>query len=113
MITRTVKWEKQPATHQKARRLAWHSRRRETHHQAVFSISNNRIVPFFMNLINLNRIKSLERLYSYSIIRLFGDDFIVHYRSRVNPLPILAERPRITSEVRRIHKARMRSHPHK
>src|SRR5579859_1438390 len=30
MITRTVKWEKQPATHQKARRLAWHSRRRET-----------------------------------------------------------------------------------
>src|SRR5579859_1083365 len=33
MITRAVKWEKQPATHQKVRRLAWHSRRRETHRQ--------------------------------------------------------------------------------
>src|SRR5579859_3798809 len=33
MITKNVEWGKQPATHQKARRLAWHSRRRETHRQ--------------------------------------------------------------------------------
>jgi hypothetical protein len=90
---------------------------------AVFSISNNRIkkplflfVPFLMNLINLNRIKSLERLYSYSIIQLFGEDFIIHYHG--SQTDMAREKipcqfsPRITSEPRRICKARMRSHSH-
>src|SRR5579859_2803398 len=35
MITKNVEWGKQPATRQKARRLAWHSRRRETHRQGL------------------------------------------------------------------------------